>query len=1373
MPIKSNTVNSVYSLLDRLEQLDIRLFLEQGQLKFNAPKGRMTDNLASEIKAAKDSIVDLLQTEAAARKLLDDPIPVTDAPNGYPLSFAQQRFWFLDQLAGGNSPTYNMMPVVLRVVGNLNTTALQLAFNALLLRHTVLSNRFSIVDDEPRQWPGQPGEVPLTIYDLSVTEQYEEQLGDIIRDEGERPFDLAKGGPLLRLGLVKIGSQHHILILTKHHIISDGVSFGILVNDFSVFYEQAIHSLEKSGSWSKTSEFSSLQPAGKHVNQGSKDHSTFPNFEDARLPELKVHYGDFAAWEKQRLGKKFLQRRLHFWKTSLAQAPTLLELPTDRPRPRLQSYNGKTLPFVLDHQITTRVNACASSNGVTNFMVLISAFGVLLSRYSRQKDIIIGSPLSVRSHSETSHLMGLFLNTVPLRIKLDENPGFAELLGQIRKTALAAFENGETPFDAIMQELETPRALNHTPLFQVLFALQNAPVGSADTGDLKITPVEPENSKAPFDLVLIMEETGGIIEGRFRYNTDLFERSTIERMALHFQNILNAAITDTSTPVALLPMLSEGEIGWLAKVRGGNYESTVHATIHDAITEQARRRPEAIALHCDGEERTYQTLDIHSNQIASLLKSHKIEPGDRVGICMSRSADLISAIIGILKSGAAYVPLDPAYPDERLAFMAQDAGLSLIFFDDETKCRLPQFDLYRLLLNDIDFSNQIYETLPRQSPQDAAYVIYTSGSTGLPKGVEVTHANVMRLFGCSESLFGFGQDDIWTMFHSYAFDFSVWEIFGALIYGGKLIVVPYWISRSPDSFYELLEKQQVTVLNQTPSAFRQLIETDVKLNEARLPLKWVIFGGEALDFRSLERWTGKYGTEQPQLINMYGITETTVHVTYHKVTETDILRGISTIGYPLPDLTADLVDENNQLVPVGVAGEILVGGDGVARGYLNRPELTAQRFVNYLHPGNPVHQRIYRSGDLARRLPDGSLEYLGRIDQQVKIRGFRIEIGEIEARISTFPDVAESVVTIRDGSSGKELAGYVVFREGSDSVLSMQALKEHLRAQLPDYMVPAHLVDLPVMPLTANGKIDRKALPEPAGLQRSSTEIIPPVSPLEKLIAGFWIDILQLKNVGINENFFDLGGDSIKGAIFANRMQLEIGSVFYVVALFEAPTIRELIGYMRTHYPEALERFGDTGTKSYESKTRLNSKDLETLANAIIPLSTYPAIRQLPRNKPAIFVLAPPRSGTTLLRVLLGGHSRLFAPPELELMPFNSLDERRQVCSGRDAMWLEGTLRAVMEVLNLDADAAKDRMKQYEDQDMPVMQFYGELQQWLGDRILVDKSPSYVLHASILERIEETFENPVYIHLHRHPYGMIHSFEEAKLHQIFFSLPKK
>jgi len=1343
IPFESDALD----LLDTVRSAGIRLYLADDQLKFSAPKGAMDDNMIEALRFHKLELIRILKHEEKGRSLLEKSIlsshNITRTANpqvdGYPLSFAQQRFWFLDQLAGGNSPIYNMLPIALKADGPLQIEVLRAVFQDLIQRHAGLSTKFDLKNGEPKQWPGQGGEVPFTIYDLTGADNDIARINKIILEEGERLFDLKKGEPLVRVGVIRFAIDRHILVLTLHHICADGWSLGNLVGEISALYESKI--------------------------SGKK----------AQLPQLSVQYGDFALWERTYMDPHRIQRSIHHWKKLLHGAPFFLDLPTDRPRPRLQTFNGRTLPFTVDEASTSALRAIAITTSTTPYMVLLSVFAILLARYSRQDDLIIGSPISARVHPDSEPLVGLFLNTLPMRVDLSGSPDFYEVLKRVRTMSLQAFEKGEVPFDELLQALNVGRSLNHTPLFQVLFALQNAPSGELRAGDIKLTDIEPENSKAPFDLVLSMEELGPKIHGRFRYNTDLFDDDSVRRMSGHFTALLNRLITQPDAPVHRIQFTTDAEIDELRALRGSRDTFTVNETLQQVLNRSVNEHARRTALRFDGQSYTYEWLGNRAASIAEQLAVLGVKRNDRIGVYMLRSPDLIASLVAILSLGASYVPLDPVYPSDRLTFMIEDSGLKVVLTDSESESGLPaagQTNINVTLVhekNAQDGLNVQNGGSATGSHEDVAYIIYTSGSTGLPKGVEVTHANVIRLFRSTEAYYEFDSNDVWTLFHSYAFDFSVWEIFGALLYGGTLVIVPRDTARETDVFYQLLIREKVTVLNQTPSAFGQLVEVDRRESIAKNHLRWVIFGGEALDPRSLEGWFQRHGYQKPRLVNMYGITETTVHVTWHEITVDDVRNGASVIGTPIPDLSLDLCDDYGQLVPVGIPGEIVVGGPGVAKGYLNRPELNAQRFITAeLFPAMPP-SRYYRSGDLARRRTDGSLHYLGRIDHQVKVRGFRIELGEIESLMKSFAGVQAAAVKVIRSASGNELAGYVVFQPGVDAAEQMKALRVHLLLKLPEYMIPSAIVSLAHMPLTNNGKTDLKALPEPGRDNRlSATDFVEPRNELERFIATLWSDILRIPKIGIHDNFFELGGDSIKAAIFANRMQESFGSIFYVVAIFEAPSIAELFDYIGIHYPEMKSHFSGMEVDGQASLSCITQSDVTQLASVIPVLKPFKHAQKTKKNRQAIFVLAPPRSGTTLLRVLLGGHPRLFAPPELELMPFNTLKERAQTYTGRDSFWMEGTIRALMEASNMDATAGKLAMEAFEEADLSVKDFYGELQQLIGDKILVDKSPSYVLHRSILDRIEDTFEDPLYIHLHRHPLGMVHSFEEAKLHQIFF-----
>ena len=962
---------------------------------------------------------------------------------------------------------------------------------------------------------------------------------------------------------------------------------------------------------------------------------------------------------------------------------------------------------------------------------------------------------------------------------------FSALVLQAREAALFAFAS-ELPFERLVEELRPERDLSRSPLVQVVFQLLNLPATRLDLPELTLTAIEQEGQTAKFDLVtnLVGDERGR--SGVWHYSTALFDRSTVVRMAGHFTTLLVAVLAEPDRPVAELPLLGEGERHQLLAEWNAGPEvrppSDRAAAVHDRFAAHAARRPDALALSAEGAALSYGELAREARRLACFLVARGVGTGSLVGLCLERSLDLVVAIVGVLEAGAAYVPLDPGYPKERLAFVLEDSGLSILLTASDAAASLPT-PLFGLEIVDLaEVRKRLASTkgepaVVRAMPEDLAYVIYTSGSTGRPKAVGVRHAQVSRLLDATDPWFGFGPEDVWPLFHSYAFDFSVWELWGALAYGGRLLVVPYWSSRSPEAFRDLLWRERVTVLNQTPSAFRQLIwaeEAALTRGTGALDLRLVIFGGEALEIQSLAPWWERHGDRHPRLVNMYGITETTVHVTYRKLGMRDLASAGSLIGRPIPDLSVHLLDVGGLPVPIGVAGELHVGGAGLAVGYLGRPALTAERFVP--DPWGSPGERLYRSGDLARRLSGGDLEYLGRIDQQVKIRGFRIELGEIESALARETGVRDAVVLAREDSGERRLVAYLVMAAES-APKPASDLRARVSRWLPDHMLPTSWIVLPELPLTPSGKVDRRALsllPVEADGIVERPEVVPPRTALERFLAELWRAVLPAAPpFGVEDDFFTLGGNSISGAVLINRLQSELQEIVHVVTIFDAPTIAALAAHVGAqHQAAALRLWGreslaDAADDGRTGPARVTEERVAELQRRVRPLGPGRGTRGL-KNPRAVFILSPPRSGSTLLRVMLGGLPRLFAPPELELLSFRSLRERRAAFSGRDSLWLEGAVRAVMEARGWGAERAAARIEACERQGFSTRRFYGLLQGWLGGRLLVDKTPSYSLDPAVLARAEEEFAGAFYVHLIRHPHGMIHSFEEAKLDQLFF-----
>ncbi|MGD2115541.1 MAG: amino acid adenylation domain-containing protein, partial [Acidobacteriota bacterium] len=917
-----------------------------------------------------------------------------------PLSFAQERLWFLDRLRAGE-PLYNLAAAY-RLRGDLHLPALVGALSEVERRHEVLRTTYREEEGEPVQVVHPPRHPAVPVVDLSSLPpaDREREVRCLARLEGRRPFDL-EAGPVVRYRVVRLGPAEHAALVTLHHIAGDGWSVGVLTRELNTLYEA-----HRTG----------VEPA---------------------LPDLPIQYADFAVWQRGWLGGEVLEREVDHWRRHLSGAPPVLELPADRPRPKIQSSLGALHRFRVPAELGRGLRELAHREGTTLFTVLLSGFLVLLHRLSGQDDLVTGTAVANRTPRETEPLVGFFVNTLPLRLDLSGNPTAAELIRQAREVALDAFAHQEVPFEKLVERLNPSRDLVHTPIFQNLIALQNASAPSLELPGLVCDGLETDTGTAKFDLSLIVEpepEEGpeaGALDGLLEYAVALFDRTTVRRTAAHLLNLLEALVAAPGRRVSELPLLSAAERRQLLDRNPGT-ERFPEDTLASRFAARAREAPDRIATSFERRHLSYGELQRRSSELADGLRAQGIGPEDRVGLLVERSSDLVAAILAVLESGAAYVPLDPSWPQERLDFVRRDAGLRALLVQGALADRVDAEEIRVVALDGPTPAGRPEGEPPPVhagvDPDHLAYVIYTSGSTGRPKGTLIRHGSVTRLLDATAEWAQAGHEDVWSLFHSSAFDFSVWELWGALAFGGRLVVVPYWVARAPESFHELLERERVTVLNQTPSAFRQLSEADAAPDRGEtLPaLRLVIFGGEALEPSTLSGWLERHG-RRPRLVNMYGITETTVHVTRREIRNGDLGGRVgSPIGTAIPDLSLQLLDGRGSPVPVGVPGEIHVGGPGLARGYLGRPRLTAERFVPDPQGGAPG-ARLYRSGDLARHLPDGDLEYLGRIDHQIKIRGFRVELGEIEEALAGHPAVEDAVVTLQEDRDGDQrLVAHVV-----------------------------------------------------------------------------------------------------------------------------------------------------------------------------------------------------------------------------------------------------------------------------------------------------------------------------------------------------------
>ncbi len=1057
-------------------------------------------------------------------------------PEVLPLSFGQQRLWFIAQMSDAASTAYHMLDAR-RLRGRLHVGALRAALDRVVERHEVLRTRFAMVDGQPVQRIDDHPQFALSIFDLRAVSDPQTEMAFHTRLEAETPFDLSQG-PLVRGRLLQLAEDDHVLLITLHHVICDGWSLGVLAREFGALYR----------AYSGEGVAWNVDP----------------------LPPLPVQYADYALWQRRWLSGVTQQREVDYWKRQLEGAPALITLPTDRPRPSAQEYAGQSVSVELDRELTAGLKALSHKHGATLFMTLLAAWGALTARLAGQEEVVIGTAVANRTRAEVEPLIGFFVNTLALRVDLSDRPTVTELMAQVRRRALEAQSHQDVPFEQVVEALKPQRTLAYSPIFQIMFAWQNTPQEPLSLGNLGLSPVAGEYESAQFDLTLSLQEQGGGIVGSLGFATALYERSTIERFVGYWKALLRGMVQDDTQAVERIPILSAAEqsqvVSLWNRVEGPDEASEC---IHARFERQAARTPHAIAVEFEGRSLTYRELNENANRLAHHLMSLGVEPDDRVAIWVERSLDMVVGLLAVLKAGGGYVPLDPTYPRDRVGYMLRDSAPRVLLTQAELRGAAHALELPPdLTVVALDARDRPWEQCPMGNPDRAAmglepthlaYVIYTSGSTGQPKGVMVEHANVTRLFAATQEWFDFGATDVWTLFHSFAFDFSVWEIWGALLHGGRLVVVPYVTTRVPRDFYALMCERGVTVLNQTPSAFRQLSEqTGPKPHS----LRYVVFGGEALEVSSLAGWFKRRDAHSTELVNMYGITETTVHVTYYPLSKGDVSRRSdgSPIGRRIPDLRVYVLDAIGQPVPRGVVGELYVGGAGVARGYLNRPDLTRERFLPDPFAGE-VGARMYKTGDLGRWLPDGSLEFWGRNDNQVKIRGFRIELGEIEAALGRVRGVREAVVVAReDGAGDKRLVAYVV-----GALPDLANLRETLGRDLPVHMLPAAYVLVDALPLTPNGKLDRGALPVPEDAAYAQRAYEAPEGPIETTIAKIWSELLHVERVSRHDHFFELGGHSLLAVQLMERMRREhlyvdIRTVFAeptLAALAEAATRAE------------------------------------------------------------------------------------------------------------------------------------------------------------------------------------------------------------------------
>lgn len=1042
----------------------------------------------------------------------------------FPASFAQARLWFIEQLFPGNS-SYNVS-TALRLTGSLNVSALEKTFNEIVRRHEALRTNFMMIEGQPVQVIAPTLTIPLAAIDLRHLPRAEQEaeIQRIVIKEQSHSFDLCSE-PLLRVLLLQPSSEH-ILLLNLHHIICDGWSVGVIIREIGTLY------------------------------------NAFANNNSSPLCELPIQYADYTHWQQEYLQGEVLKTQITYWKQHLDKL-SALNFPTDRTRPLRQTHQGKTQFLELPKSLSEELEALSQRQGVTLFMTLLAAFKTLLYRYSQQEDIVIGSPIANRNRREIEEIIGFFVNTLVLRTNLGGNPTFWELLGRVREVALGAYNHQDLPFEKLVEELHPERSLSHHPLFQVVFGLQNTPRQILELAELKISQLEFENNSTKFDLEFQMWESSQGIKGQVIYSTDLFDDTTITRMLGHFQTLLEGIVANPQQHLSELPILTENEQRQLLVEWNNTQTNYPHNLgIHQLFEAQVKHTPDAIAVVFQKEKLTYRELNNQANQLAHYLQNSGVKPDILVGLCLEKSLSMIVGILGILKAGGAYVPLDPNYPSERLNFMIEDSQISVLLTQSDLVSRFQggsnldksgnqQHQLFVICL-DKDWKIITQESqensTSRVTPHNLAYLIYTSGSTGIPKGVLVQHRGLCNIWQAQFHTFNLNSCNRILQFASLSFDASIFEIIMALLTGATLYLATKESLLPGQTLIKLLRDNAITHLTLPPSLLAVLPEQELPALQA------IISAGEACSPDIIKRWA-----KERQFFNAYGPTEATIWSTIAQISNESEL----SIGRPIANTQIYILDSYLQPVPIGIPGELYIGGDGLARGYLNRPELTAEKFIH--NPFNSTAEsRLYKTGDLATFKPDGNIKYLGRIDQQVKIRGFRIELDEIEAVLKQYSFVKNAVVCVRkDVLGNKRLMAYIVSnKEKLPSVgvtYEPSLLREFLKAKLPEYMIPSAFFVLDSLPLTPNGKVDRHALKICDSFHKPlEKNLIAPRTSTESLLVTIWAELLSFESVSIHDNFFELGGDSLLAVRLMSQIQEKLERELPLSILFLNPTIESL-----------------------------------------------------------------------------------------------------------------------------------------------------------------------------------------------------------------------
>jgi len=1125
---------STVEYLSYLRGLNVNVSAEADRLRINAPAGVVTPEIHKELAARKTEIIYFLKEAAQASRLLPPPIERASRAQNLPLSFAQMRLWLLEQMEPGTA-AYNIQSNFL-LKGELNLQVFERTLSEMVRRHEALRTYFVTLDGQPVQKIAEPEPFHFSVIDLqglSETAWLQEAKRLALLD-AKQPFDLRKA-PLIRATLLRRSAHEHAVLFSVHHIVFDDWSLGVFQHELTELY------------------------------------AAFLQNRQSPLPQLPIQYADYAVWQRNWLQGEALQTQLDYWKEKLKGGLPILELPADRPRPSVQTHNGSSASLLLSPDLTEKLNALSRGEGVTLFVTLMAAFQVLLLRYTGQEDLLVGAPIANRNREEIEGLIGFFVNTLVMRSDLSGDPTFRELLRRVQDTALGAYAHQDLPFEKLVQELNPERDLSRSPILQVLFSFLNTPTQPVALPGLEVVRAAGEGGASKVDLSLYAIEVPEGISCAIEYNTDLFNPDRIQRMLQHLQVLLEGMVRDPGQRLSEFAIMTDEErhrllVDW----NQTHVDFADHITLHELFEAQAQKTPEAVAVEFEGNHLLYRELNERANQLARHLKGLGVGPDSLVGLFHERSLNMMVALLGILKASGAYVPLDPSFPEERLSYMVENSGMRVLITQSSLDGLLPARPQSVVRLDsdwkEIAKLDAGRLTEASATPSNLAYVLYTSGSTGKPKGVEIEHASIVNLLLSMQREPGFTESDILLAVTTLSFDISALELYLPLISGGRVVIASRDDTHDPVRLMQRMDESRCTVMQATPTTWRALIHAGWNVS-ANLK---VLCGGESFS----PDFAGKLKSRCAEMWNVYGPTETTVWSTLCKISSVD---GPISIGKPIANTEVFVLDAKYNPLPSGVPGELYIGGAGVARGYLNRAELTNERFIE--SPFKP-NARLYRTGDLARWLPNGQLECLGRADHQVKIRGFRIELDEVEAILSRHAAVRQCVIVASEEQSGeKKLIAYYEAQLKEQPAVS--DLREHMKNKLPDYMIPTLWVALPSMPLTPNGKVDRKALPhvEQQRLAPSSSPVAPRTET-ENILARIWAEVLGTQEMGVHDDFFELGGHSLLAVNLIGEVERIFGIRFPLLSLFNAPTIAQ--------FSEVIEKersLRGNGRKSVDPET--------------------------------------------------------------------------------------------------------------------------------------------------------------------------------------------